>query len=95
MKGLYQFYWNCGRMGHLEGVFVADSEDVAKILGQDVYFGEVLGKHSEVYGTINEGDIELKTTSPEFIELFEELALETGYSPFNYWEPEEEEAEEE
>lgn len=28
MKKLYSFYWDCGRMGNLEGLFIAEeSED--------------------------------------------------------------------
>lgn len=46
-------------MGFLDGLFVASEEDVAKVIGKEVYFGEVLGKHSEVYGTLQEGDLKL------------------------------------
>ena len=46
MKGLYEFYWECGRQGDLTGVFIADSESVAALLDKEIYFGEVLGKHS-------------------------------------------------
>lgn len=27
MKNLYQFYWDCGRMGSVEGLFVAEDEN--------------------------------------------------------------------
>lgn len=94
MKGIYSFFWDCGRMGELSGTFIADSEDVAKIQGKHIYFGEVLGKHSEVYGNIDPGDIELKTDNQTFISMFEEIMGEnwgTGYNPLNYYDCDEEE----
>ncbi|ADQ53308.1 hypothetical protein 65p300 [Aeromonas phage 65] len=51
MLKLYRFYWDAGRGGSVEGLFVEDSEVVEKYIGSDVYFGEILGKHSEVEGT--------------------------------------------
>jgi hypothetical protein len=27
MEGIYKFYWDCGRMGEIEGIFIADSKD--------------------------------------------------------------------
>lgn len=89
MKGIYSFYCDCGRSGSLEGVFVADSEDVAKIVGKDIYFGEVLGKHSDIQVRIDEGDIVLKSDDLKFVEMFEGVELSTGYSPFDYYEFEE------
>ena len=37
--------FDCGRMGNLEGVFIADTEDVEYLVNNkiSVYFGEVLG----------------------------------------------------
>lgn len=58
---LVSFYFDCGRSGCLPG-FVAIDERGEALLnalvssGADVYFGEVLGKHSEVEGPIEEGD---------------------------------------
>lgn len=45
---LYKFNVDCGRMGELEGAFEADESQIENLIGQDVYFGEVLGKHSEI-----------------------------------------------
>ncbi len=97
MKGIYEFYWDCGRSGDLEGIFIADSDAVAAIIGEEVCFGECLGKHSEVYGRIKEGDITLKTDDQDFIKIFEEIMGEgwgSGYNPFDYYEATEEESEE-
>lgn len=89
-KKLWQFYWNCGRMGDLEGLFVATQEEIDIILGEEIYFGEVLGKHSEIYGTLAKEDLTLKSDDEEFItKLQEVLGVErtiSGFNPFDYWE---------
>jgi len=91
MKKIYEFFWDCGRMGILEGLFIADSEDVKQIIGQEVYFGEVLGKHSGIFDTVTEDDLTVKTEDQDFIEKFIEIFGEgtiSGYNPFDYYEPE-------
>lgn len=86
MKYLYRFYWNCGRSGDLEGLFVATENEVAKAIGSDVYFGEVLGKHSEVYGILEEGDIIKLDISPEAVdEVCKFLGSDwSGFNPIDY-----------
>jgi hypothetical protein len=92
MKAIYKLHFDCGRMGVLEGSFVADTEEVKKLIDskKEVYFGEVLGKHSEISGRIEECDITLVTTEPKVVELFERHDLSSGYNPFDYIEEEEE-----
>lgn len=94
MKGLYKFFWDCGRQGSLMSVFVAEDTEVAGIIGKQAYFGEVLGKHLEVYGGIEEKDIELLTQDSLAVEIVEKYNLETGYNPFDYLEEEQEDTEE-
>ena len=77
---LWSFYWDCGRQGKVEGLFKATKEEVENAIGKEVYFGEILGKHSEVYGTIEEGEIELVSDDP--IEVMS--ATESGYNPLEY-----------
>lgn len=48
MFKLYQFYIDFGRMGEIEGLFIADEDAVKRSIGKHVHFGEVLGKHSDV-----------------------------------------------
>ena len=63
-----------------------------------MYFGEILGKHSEVYGELSEGDFELKTNDQEFIEKFEDIFRENysqGYNPLEYLSEEDENEEDE
>jgi hypothetical protein len=95
MLKLYKFQANYGRYGTLEGVFVEDEERVARAIGKNVYFGEVLGKHSEVDLDLQEYHFKVMTEDQTFIHQFEKLALATGYNPFDYMEDEEDNEENE
>lgn len=88
---LWKFYWDCGRSGDVEGLFVASQEQVDNAIGQQVWFGEILGKHSEVYGTLEEGDIVKIDVSSEVIaQLTPHLGMDwSGYNPLDYLEEEE------
>lgn len=77
---LWSFYWDCGRQGEVEGLFKATKEEVENAIGKKVYFGEILGKHSEVYGVIKKGEIELVSDDP--IKVMS--ATESGYNPLEY-----------
>lgn len=86
-KGIYEFNADFGRMGDISGMFVANSEEVQSIIGKEIYFGECLGKHSDVYCTINESQIRLLTDDQDFITKFETIlgsGTISGYSPFDY-----------
>jgi hypothetical protein len=77
-------------MGDLAGIFTAESEDIEKINGQTVCFGEVLGKHSEIEVDICVGDsLKLISDVTDEVEMFDHLGLDTGHNPFDYWRPEE------
>lgn len=86
MKALYRLNCDCGRQGSLEGIFVADTEDVEYLIKNNisVYFGEVLGKHSEISGCLDDRDIELITTEDKVVDVVEKYELSTGYNPFEY-----------
>lgn len=86
MKGLYKLNVDCGRQGCLEGVFIADSEDVEYLTSNSisVYFGEVLGKHSEISGILGKDDIKLITTEQNVVDVVEKYGLQNGYNPFEY-----------
>lgn len=90
MIGIYKFHWDCGRQGNVDGCFVADDSEVEKAIGQEVYFGEILGKHSEIYGTLEKGEIELVTTDEQVVSLFEQFELSNGYNPLEYLRDEDE-----
>ena len=87
MKKLYSFFWDVRRMGSVEGLFIATDEEIMKGLGKDVYFGEILGKHSEVDGVLEEGDLTVMSESQDFIEELERVVggrTVSGYNPLNY-----------
>ena len=97
MKVLAKFYWDCGRSGDINGIFIADKEAVEAAYGRHVYLGEVLGKHSEVYGDLVEGDITIVSEDPVVVEvllnLFEDGTI-SGFNPLEYIESDEEDEDE-
>jgi len=86
MKAVYRMKIDCGRQGELEGVFIADKEDVKILIESkiEVYFGEVLGKHSEVFGIIEESELEMVTDNEEVIKVMQDNFLSSGLDPFAY-----------
>ncbi|MBZ9693229.1 hypothetical protein [Clostridium sp. M14] len=86
MKKLYEFYWDCGRQGNVEGMFIAEEKEVQESIGEEIYFGEILGKHSEVYGIIEEGEIKEIKVSETTVREMEQVIGTTisGYNPLNY-----------
>lgn len=88
-EGLYEFNFDCGRAGFLTGVFISTDEEVQSIIGKEVYFGEVLGKHSDVFGTIDEGEITLVTNDETVVSVLKEKRFSAGYNPFDYLDEEE------
>lgn len=83
MQGVYKFQFDGGRGGSLHGLFVAEDEDVKAVIGREAHFGEVLGKHSEVQGPIEESDIKLLTQDQEFVKKFLEYGCAVGFSPWD------------
>jgi len=80
------YKWSCdyGRMGCVEGLFAATQEQVDNLSGKTVYFGEILGKHSEVKITFEKGDIKkVHDGVPDWIRGL----LPIGYDPVNTYEP--------
>lgn len=80
-EGIYRFYWYCGRMGFLEGLFIATMLDVEYVIGKNVIFGEVLGKHSDIKGIVERDEIKLISDNPEDVAWFKKLNLSMGYNP--------------
>lgn len=86
MNLLIKFKWDCGRMGRVEGLFITPEEILKENMDKDVYLGEVLGKHSDVYGKLESGDIVEISRDQELIEKLHSLFGNTlvGYNPLNY-----------
>jgi hypothetical protein len=84
MRGIYHFFWDYGRMGKLDGIFVADSEEIVAAIGKTAAFGEVLGHYSDIYDDIKNGDIQLCTEDQVFIDkAIEYGVVPIGYNPLN------------
>ena len=85
-RAIFKMNFDCGRSGSLAGVFVQEKEMVKVLVesGMDIYFGEVLGKHSEVYGPLKESEITMLTDSPEVVDMFVQHGLSSGFDPFEY-----------
>jgi len=92
MNKLWKFHWDCGRSGEIEGLFIATEEDVKTTIGCEVDFGECLGKHSEVYGTIDDGEItEVEVSQGTLDELYKVFgSTVSGYNPMHYLREDEE-----
>lgn len=79
-KVLWKFRWYT-RGGDVESYFVATREEVESKIGRALSFGEILGKHSWVEGTLDKEDLVEISEDQEFIEKFVELIGYTGYNP--------------
>ena len=90
---LYKFSKWFGRNGTLEGTFIAEENSVNSLIkeGALIYFGEVLGKHSEVSCVIKSEDVtQLNASDNTINELLSQIGnTVSGYNPFNYLEEEE------
>ena len=82
MEGLYKLNVKHGRKCWITGMFLADSEDVERLIGMEAYFGEICGKHSEIMFAIESEHIELVSTEPSVLDLGEAICC--GYDPFEY-----------
>lgn len=89
-EALWNFHWDCGRQGCVDGLFVATDEEIDAAIGKSVYFGEILGKHSEVFGTLDRDDLQRLTEDSDFIAKFKQFKCESGYNPLEYLQGEEE-----
>jgi hypothetical protein len=84
---LVAFEWDCRRGGVVEGLFVTTPEKLAAAIGKQIYFGEILGKHSDVYGTLEIKDVTVKSRDQSFINTLVEIVGEEnigGYNPLEY-----------
>ena len=84
MKKIYKFHWNCGRDGDLYGIFVSEEKKIINLINKELYFGSVLGKHSEIGGSFEEKEIEIVSDDPNIIKIFEDNDMKCGYNPLDY-----------
>lgn len=87
MRKLYKFFWDCGRQGDVDGLFIADEKDIELAMGNQVYFGEILGKHSEISGTLDNGDLKVIDIEESVLDILEDAigsSYISGYNPLDY-----------
>ncbi len=88
MNKLYRYHAYCGRMGTLNGVFAVDDEGEACLRAliesrRAIYFGEVLGKHSEVTVVLEPKDLSVfNATTEEVATVIRVFGLATLDRPF-------------
>lgn len=93
----FEFHRGFGRHGTLSGFFISTPEFVKSCEGKVAYFGEVLGKHSNIEIVISEGDFHMMDPSEysqEEIVKFAEIiggmesgdrwSTISGYNPIDY-----------
>jgi hypothetical protein len=86
--GIYRYKDRFHRRGKLEGLFLADDEDVAEIRDVQIVVSEALGKHTEVELTLDETCLTLVSDDPAYVKMFSTLRLSSGMNPFDHWENE-------
>jgi hypothetical protein len=67
-------------------LFVASDKEIEEAIGKQAYFGEILGKHSEVYGNLEKNDFKKIEVDSDAIEkLIPHLGMSwSGYNPLDY-----------
>ena len=75
MNKVFRFSVNCGRAGDLRGTFITDDANVAKAIGQTVYFEEPWGEHSGVEVTLALEHFEILTDDQDFIAKLREYGM--------------------
>lgn len=89
---MWKFRYDTNRMDHLDGIFVATREELEELVGDTLYFGEVLGKHSGVQVEFSMDYVTKVTDDSDFAEKFEQYGCTSGFNPLDY-KPESEEEE--
>lgn len=65
------------------GVFAATDEEVESVIGKEVCFGEIEGKHSEVCEVLERDDFEVLSEDPAIVN---DKNFRFGYNPIRYYE---------
>lgn len=83
VESLFRMDFKCGRQGNLESIFISTKEIVNYLIENklQVYFGEVLGKHSEVFGDFEPNEITFITSDENVIKVIKDYGLTNGIDP--------------
>jgi len=86
---LWSMFFDCGRQGNVEGLFIASDKDVAALEGWTMRLDEPLGKHSYFEHTFKKKDQSIKKIDIgtdavlELKKAFRSTEL-SGYNPLLY-----------
>ena len=83
-KVLVRFDQDFGRSGELNGLFICKWGELQDAMGCTAYFGEVLGKHSDVSCEINDDNCKVVTNDQDFINKLESFI---GKDTISGWNP--------
>lgn len=89
MKRLIRYSASFGSMGELSGIFLLLNDEewfgLERLIEDEteVWFGEVFGRHSDIYGAVEEGEISIVTEDQEWLDLTVslEIDLDSGINP--------------
>lgn len=88
LKKLYQFNWDCGPMGKIEGLFVAADDEIQAVIGEEVYFGNALGENSHIRGVLKAEHLTVKSEDQglleEMVRVMGSMTI-SGYNPLDYY----------
>lgn len=80
-QAVYKFSIHAG--SHIEGMFVLSDNDYTTMMSQDeIYLGEIAGKHSEVILIPESGDFQKLSEDPVIVEFI--VNNPVGVNPFDY-----------
>jgi hypothetical protein len=81
----------CGRMGSVSSIFVCTKEELESLYGREVYFGEILGKHSEIIVKLTKNNLTVLSDEQDFVDKFVSImgnGTISGHNPLDYLEDE-------
>jgi len=85
---LYRWYADFFRNGKIDSLFLAKPHEIENAVGKKYNLGEVLGKHSNIYGTLKREEITLISENPivvdELCRASNMCNTISGYNPMDY-----------
>lgn len=86
MKALFKMSVDCNDNKYINGVFIADTEMVEKLIDSKtlIHFDDILGKNTEAVAYIDPGEIKFITSNDYIVQIIEENNLEKGFNPFDF-----------
>jgi len=87
-KLLVKLYYDVGRMGEVEGLFILTDKELNFLKSRgEICFGEILGKHSEVFVPLTDKTLKVLSDDQPFIDKLETVLgadLFIGHNPMDY-----------